>query len=233
MSIGAVIDHLRPEFPDVTISKVRFLENEGLVNPERTPAGYRRFTPSDCDRLRYILAAQRDRYLPLKVIKTELEHLDAGVADGSTTALPLTRRADMAAVPGTTPGDFRPAQARRLSLEMLVDRAEVPASFVADLIKAGLIEAGDGGYFDPEYVSVITTAHALAAHGVEIRHLRGFHAAAKRQSDLIATIAAPVASRNDVDAKDRAAELTREIAALSVSLHSTMVTLRVRHDLND
>ena len=232
MSIGAVIDLLRPEFPDVTISKVRFLENEGLVTPERTPSGYRRFTSADCDRLRYILTAQRDRYLPLKVIKSELEQLDAGLADGSTTALPVARFEARESVPGTEPGDFRAADARRLSLEMLSERAGVSEAFVKELIAAGLIESGAGGYFDPDYVTVAKTAHALADHGVDIRHLRGIRSAAKRQSDLISSIAAPVASRKDVDAKDRAAELTREIAALSVSLHSALVTLNVRSDLN-
>src|SRR5215470_18715097 len=73
MSIGAVLDLLRPDFPDVTISKIRFLEAEGLVTPQRTASGYRRFTAYDCARLRFVLTAQRDQYLPLKVIKAQLD----------------------------------------------------------------------------------------------------------------------------------------------------------------
>lgn len=232
LSIGGVIDALRPEFPDVTISKVRFLENEGLVTPERTASGYRRFSAADCDRLRYILAAQRDRYLPLKVIKSELDKLDAGVADGSTTALPVRRAAERDAVPGSEPGDFRPADARRLSVEMVAEQAEVSAAFVKDLVGAGLIEAGAGGYFEPEAVIVARTANELAGHGVDLRHLKGIRSAAKRQADLISSIGAPVASRKDADARDRAAELVREIAALSVTLHSTLVTVNVRRELD-
>src|SRR6185312_15836233 len=78
MSIGAVLDLLRPDFPDVTISKIRFLEAEGLVTPERTPSGYRRFTAYDCARLRFVLTAQRDHYLPLKVIKAQLDEQPDG-----------------------------------------------------------------------------------------------------------------------------------------------------------
>ncbi len=73
MSIGEVLAQLQGEFPDVTISKIRFLEGEGLIEPERSPSGYRKFTPADVERLRFILTAQRDRYLPLRVIKTQLD----------------------------------------------------------------------------------------------------------------------------------------------------------------
>src|SRR6476620_5033940 len=80
MSIGSVLDRLRPDFPDVTISKIRFLESEGLISPQRTPSGYRRFSIEDCERLRYVLTAQRDQYLPQKVIKEQLEAIDSGAA---------------------------------------------------------------------------------------------------------------------------------------------------------
>ncbi len=80
MSIGSVLDLLRPDFPDITISKIRFLEAEGLIRPERTPSGYRRFSVADCERLRFVLTAQRDQYLPLKVIKEQLEAIDSGAA---------------------------------------------------------------------------------------------------------------------------------------------------------
>ena len=102
LSIGGVIDLLSPEFPDLTVSKVRFLENEGLVTPERTASGYRRFSAADGERLRYVLTAQRDRYLPLKVIREELDALDAAIADGSTTALPPPNTVP-AAVPSSPP----------------------------------------------------------------------------------------------------------------------------------
>ena len=229
-SIGQVIDLLRPEFPDVTISKVRFLENEGLVTPERTASGYRRFAETDIDRLRFILAAQRDRYLPLKVIRAELEELDAGVADGTAAAMPLARRAE--GVPGAEPKDFRPSQATRLSAEMVASQAEVPLDLVKELDSSGLIEPGRGGYFESEAVIIAKTAKELGEHGVDLRHLRAFRTAASRQADVIATIAGPVAGRKDPDARDRAAELAREIAALSVTLQSTLLTVKVRRELD-
>ena len=229
LSIGAVIEQLRPDFPDVTVSKVRFLENEGLVTPNRTPSGYRRFTRADCDRLRYVLTAQRDRYLPLKVIRDELEALDAAIADGSTAALPI--RGGATQLPGSTPEDFRAPVERRLTRENVVERSGVEASLVDELVDAGLIVAGPGGFFDPEAVIVARTAGELAAHGVDVRHLRGFRTAAARQTGLISQIAEPVARRGDADARDRAAELAREIAALSVTLHSTLVTVAVRRAL--
>lgn len=229
LSIGGVIALLGPEFPDLTVSKVRFLENEGLVTPERTASGYRRFSVSDRERLRYVLTAQRNRYLPLKVIREELEALDAAIADGSTTT--LLPRPGGEGVPGSVPDDFRSDTILRLTRENVVEQSGVEADLVDSLVDAGLIVAGPGGFFDPEAVLVARTASDLAAHGVDVRHLRGFRTAADRQTGLITQIAGPVARQGDADARDRAAELAREIAALSVSLHSTLVTVAVRRAL--
>lgn len=230
LSIGGVIDLLSPEFPDLTVSKVRFLENEGLVTPERTASGYRRFSAADGERLRYVLTAQRDRYLPLKVIREELDALDAAIADGSTTALPP--RPATEGVPGSAPDDFRSDAQKRLTRENVVEQSGVDAALVDELVSAGLVVPGPGGFFDPEAVLIARTAHELAEHGVDVRHLRGFRTAADRQTGLITQIAGPVARKRDADARDRAAELAREIAALSVALHSTLVTVAVRHALD-
>lgn len=229
LSIGGVIALLSPEFPDLTVSKVRFLENEGLVTPERTASGYRRFSVEDRERLRYVLTAQRDRYLPLKVIRQELDALDSAIADGSTTALRPRPGAD--GVPGSVPDDFRSDTVRRLTRENVIEQSDVDAGLVDALVDAGLIVAGPGGFYDPEAVLIARTAHDLATHGVDVRHLRSFRTAADRQTGLITQIAGPVARQGDADARDRAAELAREIAALSVSLHSTLVTVAVRHAL--
>lgn len=229
LSIGGVIALLSPDFPDLTVSKVRFLENEGLVTPERTPSGYRRFSVEDRERLRYVLTAQRDRYLPLKVIRQELDALDAAIADGSTTA--LRPRPGPEGVPGSEPDDFRSDTLKRLTRENVVEQSGVGVELVDSLIDAGLIATGPGGFFDPEAVLIARTAHDLGVHGVDVRHLRGFRTAADRQTGLIEQIAGPVAKQGDADARDRAAELAREIAALSVALHSSLVTVAVRHAL--
>lgn len=229
LSIGGVIALLEPEFPDLTVSKVRFLENEGLVTPDRTASGYRRFGGEDVERLRYVLTAQRDRYLPLKVIREELEALDAGIADGSTTALRPRHVGE--GVPGATPDDFRSDTLRRLTREHVVEQSGVDAELVDSLVDAGMIVAGPGGFFDPEAVLVARTAQDLSTHGVDVRHLRAFRTAADRQVGLVTQVAGPVAKKGDADARDRAAELAREVAALSVALHSTLVTVAVRHAL--
>jgi len=229
LSIGGVIALLSPEFPDLTVSKVRFLENEGLVTPDRTASGYRRFSVADRERLRYVLTAQRDRYLPLKVIREELETLDAAIADGSATALRTRPGGD--GIPGSAPDDFRSDTLTRLTRENIVEQSGVEAELVNSLIEAGLIAPGPGGFYDPEAVLIARTAHDLATHGVDVRHLRSFRTAADRQTGLITQIAEPVARRGGPDARDRAAELAREIAALSVALHSSLVTVAVRRSL--
>ncbi len=107
MSIGAVLDSLRPDFPDVTISKIRFLEAEGLVTPERTASGYRRFTAYDCARLRFILTAQRDQYLPLKVIKAQLDAQPDGELPRTGSAYGVPRLVPVSGEPGASEESVR------------------------------------------------------------------------------------------------------------------------------
>ena len=233
MSIGAVLDSLRPDFPDVTISKIRFLEAEGLVTPQRSASGYRRFTAYDCARLRFVLTAQRDHYLPLKVIKAQLDAQPDGALPetGSAYGVPRLvqvsddgdgrrRRHDTAAV--------APAQVR-LSREDLLARSGVDEELLGALIKAGVIKSGPGGFFDEHSVVTAQCAKALADYGVEPRHLRAFRSAADRQSDLIAQIAGPVVKAG---ARDRADDLAREVAALAITLHTSLIKSAVRDVLD-
>ena len=231
MSIGSVLDLLRPEFPDVTISKIRFLESEGLVTPSRSASGYRRFSAYDAERLRFILTAQRDHYLPLKVIK---EQLDAQ-PDG---ALP-----DVAGFTGgprlfaITDGDSTNSIARqgipstrptRLSREDLLSRSGADEVLLTSLIKAVIITAGPGGFFDEYTVLIVQCAAELAEYGVESRHLRTFRSAVDRETDLIAQIVGPTVKANKAGARDRADDLIREVAALSIALHGAMIKSAVR-----
>jgi DNA-binding transcriptional MerR regulator len=229
MSIGAVLDLLRPDFPDVTISKIRFLEAEGLVTPDRTASGYRRFTAYDCARLRYVLTAQRDQYLPLKVIKA---HLDAQPDDE------LPRSGSVYGVPRLVPdGSTNGARdtsavaptAVRLSREDLLARSGVDGELLTSLVKAGVITTGPGGFFDDHAVVIAQCARALADYGVEPRHLRAFRSAADRQSDLIAQIAGPVVKAG---ARDRADDIAREVAALAITLHTSLIKSAVRDVLD-
>jgi DNA-binding transcriptional MerR regulator len=230
MSIGAVLDSLRPDFPDVTISKIRFLEAEGLVTPQRAASGYRRFTAYDCARLRYILTAQRDNYLPLKVIKAQLDAQPDGELPtaGSAYGVPhlvsvATGQPEVAAVASTPV---------RLTREDVLERSGVEDELLTALLKAGVVTAGPSGLFDEHTVVILQCARALADYGVEPRHLRAFRSAADRQSDLIAQIAGPVVKAGKDGARDRADELAREVAALAITLHTSLLKSSVRDVLH-
>lgn len=229
MSIGAVLDSLRPDFPDVTISKIRFLEAEGLVTPQRSASGYRRFTAYDCARLRFILTAQRDQYLPLKVIKAQLdaqpdgELPHTGSAYGGPRLVPVSDdQSDVAVAPTQV----------RLSREDLLARSGVDDTLLVSLIKEGVITTGPAGFFDEHSVVIAQCARALAEYGVEPRHLRAFRSAADRQSDLIAQIAGPVVKAGKAGARDRADDLAREVAALAITLHTSLIKSAVRDVLD-
>lgn len=226
MSIGAVLDLLRPDFPDVTISKIRFLEAEGLVTPMRSPSGYRRFTAYDCARLRFILTAQRDHYLPLKVIKTQLDALP----DGELPTFPAPRLVPVGG--GNRSAEPASPAAVRLTREALRDRSGVEDQVIAALCRAGVITTGPAGFFDEHAVVIAQCAQALAEYGVEPRHLRAFRSAADRQSDLIAQIAGPVGKAGRTGARDRADDLAREVAALAITLHTSLIKSAVRDVLD-
>ena len=235
MSIGAVLDLLRPDFPDVTISKIRFLEAEGLVTPQRAASGYRRFTAYDCARLRFILSAQRDHYLPLKVIRAQLDAQPDGELPpfGSPYGVPrLVSVTDEGPVsPGSDAAAVAPPRIR-LSREDLLERSGVELTEAQDLLtallKAGVITTGPGGFFDEHAVVILQCARALSDYGVEPRHLRAFRSAADRQSDLITQIAGPLVKADKAGARDRADDLAREVAALAITLHTSLIKSAVR-----
>jgi DNA-binding transcriptional MerR regulator len=232
MSIGAVLDLLRPDFPDVTISKIRFLEAEGLVTPQRAASGYRRFTAYDCARLRFILTAQRDHYLPLKVIRAQLDAQPDGELPpfGSPYGVPRlvsVTDGDVATDTGSDAAAVAPTRIR-LSREDLLERSGVDEDLLTALLKAGVITTGPGGFFDEHTVVILQCARALSDYGVEPRHLRAFRSAADRQSDLIAQIAGPLVKADKAGARDRADELAREVAALAITLHTSLIKSAVR-----
>lgn len=230
MSIGAVLDLLRPEFPDVTISKIRFLEAEGLVTPQRSASGYRRFSAYDCARLRFVLTAQRDQYLPLKVIKARLDAEPDGalpLAESPYSVPRLVSAADAAHSGTALPV---PPRRVRLSREDLLERSGVDDILLTALVRTGVITAGPGGFFDEHAVVIAQCARGLGDYGVEPRHLRAFRSAADRQSDLIAQIAGPLVKGGKAGARDRADDLAREVAALAIALHTALLKSAV-HDV--
>lgn len=238
MSIGAVLELLRPDFPDVTISKIRFLEAEGLVTPQRAASGYRRFTAYDCARLRFILTAQRDHYLPLKVIRAQLDAQPDGELPPVKGPYSVPRLVSVAGTgegAGSDAGSDTSAVAPthvRLSREELLNRAGVGEDLLIALLKAGVITTGPAGFFDEHAVVILQCARALSDYGVEPRHLRAFRSAADRQSDLIAQIAGPVVKAGKAGARDRADDLAREVAALAITLHTSLIKSAVRDVLD-
>lgn len=231
MSIGAVLDLLRGDFPDVTISKIRFLEAEGLVTPERTPSGYRRFTAYDCARLRFVLTAQRDQYLPLKVIKAQLDAQRDGELPRTGSSYGVPRLVPVSEDSEDGAAAVAPTQVR-LRREDLLSRSGVDDALLTELIKAGVITTGPAGFFDEHAVTILQCANALGEYGVEPRHLRAFRSAADRQSDLIAQIAGPVVKAGKAGARDRADDLAREVAALAITLHTSLIKSAVRDVLD-
>jgi DNA-binding transcriptional MerR regulator len=227
MNIGEVLDRLRPDFPGITIPKIRFLEDKGLIKPERTPAGYRKFTAEDVDRLRYVLTMQRDHYLPLKVIGEHLDAIDRGLEPPPLEpVVPTVPRVALAADGLPSPASFGRTDKVRLSRRELVKIAEVSEDLLDQLEQYALVVPRRGtGHYDSDALVICTTARDLADFGLEPRHLRAFKTAADREVGLVEQVVAPHKNGRDAAAKARAEEAVTEIAALSVRLHATLVKI--------
>ncbi len=225
LTIGDVLAELKPEHPSLTISKIRFLEDEGLVRPQRTPAGYRKFTGGDVRRLRYILVQQRDHYLPLRVIKEQLEAIDRGeIAVGDNG--PVAANVVVADIVDNAPtaDAFRPSSAGlRLSQQELCNAAGLRVEQLRELEQHGLISPRAGGVYDDHALAVAKVAGELSRFGLEGRHLRGFRTAAEREIGLVSQVVGPIARQRGSQSKARAEEAIRELAALSVRLHVALV----------
>ena len=209
LSIGEVLTLLKREFTDITISKIRFLEAEGLVTPERTASGYRKFSQRDVDQLRSVLTMQRDQYLPLKVIREQLDAPDAAVATAGS---------------GLRAEDFRPGAGRvRPTRGELAEQANLTEAFIAQLEVAGVVWVNPAGHYDEEALAIAHLSARLAAFGVEPRHLRPFRVVADRDTGLVEQIATPFGSPRDRDAKARQQEVVREAAALVTQLHAALL----------
>ena len=230
MNIGEVLDRLRPDFPGITIPKIRFLEDKGLIKPERTPAGYRKFAAEDVDRLRYILTMQRDHYLPLRVIGEHLDAIDRGLEPPPIEAVvPTVPKVALAADGLPSPESFGRNDNVRLSRKELIKIAEVSEDLLDQLEQYGLIVPRTGtGHYDTDALVIAKSARELADFGFEPRHLRAFKTAADREIGLVDQVVAPLKRGRDAAAKARAEEAVSEIAALSVRLHATLVKTGLR-----
>lgn len=228
MNIGQVLDVLRPEFPTVTIPKIRFLEEKGLIKPERTPAGYRKFAEADVDRLRYVLRMQRDHYLPLKVIGEHLDAIDRGLEPPPIDpVVPTVPNVALSADGLPAAESFRRTDKLRLSRKELIKITEISEDLLTQLEDFGLVAAGQTGHFDTDALVIAQAARELADFGLEPRHLRAFKTAADREVGLVQQVVAPRRG-SDTAASARAEDTMSELAALSVRLHATLVKIGLR-----
>jgi len=227
MSIGEVLNQLRAEFPDTSISKLRFLEAEGLVEPRRTAAGYRKYSWDDVARLRFVLTAQRDQYLPLRVIREQLAAREPSVASARPALVAVGRDGE---VPQRAAGEAGTG-GTRISRADLVRRSGLDAATLTEVERLGLIVAVAPGWYDTDALAVAGAVAGLAGYGLEPRHLRGFRSAADREVGLFAQLVSPLARQNDPAARARAAEAARELVGLSQRLHAALVRVGLRQTL--
>ncbi len=206
---------LQAEFADVTISKLRFLEAEGLVTPARTASGYRKFSAADIERLRYVLTAQRDQYLPLRVIKEHLEAMDRGLRP--SLGGPPVAPSDLPGPPELPGAEEFGTYGTELKLtrEELRVAAGISVELLDELESHHLVVAR-GNHYDGDAILVAKTAAEFAQYGIEPRHLRPFRTAADREVGLIEQV---MSHRRD--------DKTQELAALAVRLHAALVRSRL------
>jgi DNA-binding transcriptional MerR regulator len=222
-SIGEVLNVLKDAFPDVTVSKIRFLESEGLIAPERTESGYRRFTEEDIERLRFILRLQREQFLPLKVIRERLDEVDR--AGGQTKLTFEEPEAEPAAEPTPREAMMRDGTGASFSADELARASGLTEEQVAELTSFRLLspteirEAKPGETGEPEAqlrfhevdLEVAKLCRVLLDLGLEPRHLRVFRVAADRWADLAEQMVSPLVHQRNPEARRAASEKVREL----------------------
>ncbi len=224
MSIGDLLKSMKAEFPDLTISKIRFLESEGLIEPERTPSGYRKFSQADAQRLRFILKLQQEKYLPLKVIREKIDELESGKA----------RAGDL--VPGTTGSleigeDLAAYDETTLLKEHIAQALDVDPPFVTTLEEFGLIcahEGDDGPYYDKEDVKILRIAREFSRYGLEPRHMRMYETLTDREAMSFEQIIMPALKSKDPEAKRKALDNLLQLVNLSRELKDLLLKNRVK-----
>ena len=217
LSIGEVINLLRDDFPDVSVSKIRFLESQGLIDPDRSGSGYRQFDGTDVARLRFILQQQRDHFLPLKVIKSKLTLWERGedVASGSAQA---TQTLEQKGEP--------------LDRTELLKRSRLEESDLDALIDIGLIRPiRDSVVFPPEAGIVAVEAKRLMDQGLEARHLRTVRLSAEREADLLEQLVAPLLKAMNPEAKARARDVLESSSDSMQAMHRALLASELRQYL--
>ncbi len=220
LKIGEVVEALIGEFPDVSVSKLRFLEGEGLIHPERSHSGYRQFSNADLDQIRYILRQQRDNFLPLKIIREKLSEWERGVEPTSAPA------------GGPPPETYFASSTVRLSTDELAQNAGVSVGLVEDLIEHGLvkprIDTSGVETFGEDALAIVRTALRLVSHGLEARHLRSIRIAANREIDLFRQLTGPLLRHPSPANTQKAATVLADVAQAARELQEAIVRNELR-----
>jgi DNA-binding transcriptional MerR regulator len=236
-SIGEVLVAVKTEFPDITISKIRFLESEGLITPERTPSGYRKFYVHDVDRLKSILRMQRDEYLPLKVIKDRLAKQDAGDVDDGEIPLDGNERDDDDALPaaGAKADDLAEAPTGlQMSPEEMSAATGVDRDRIKELESFGIVcsHGPEGGrYYDGDDYIVLSIVKDFFRYGIEPRHLTMYKHFAERESSFFEALVAPTLRQRNPDARRAAAQTLADLAITSKKLKQALLRSSLRDHL--
>jgi DNA-binding transcriptional MerR regulator len=228
-SIGEVLVSVKTEFPDITISKIRFLESEGLIEPERTPSGYRKFYEEDVERLRAILRMQRDEYLPLKVIKERLVRQDAGEGNGA----PVEGVADDAP-PDADDHLAEPTTGLQMSIDEMSAATGVDRERIRELESYGIVCSHgpeSARYYDGDDYIILTIVRDFFQFGVEPRHLTMYKHFAEREASFFETIVMPTLRQRNPDARRAAADSLTELSRVSRKLKQALLRTNLREHL--
>ncbi|MEX2275427.1 MAG: MerR family transcriptional regulator [Actinomycetota bacterium] len=235
-SIGEVLVAVKTEFPDITISKIRFLESEGLIEPERTPSGYRKFYEQDVERLRHILKMQRDEYLPLKVIKERLAKQDAGEAidaEGNAVAAPPE---EAALDDGTDDEIAQPATGLQMSIEEMSSATGVERERILELEQYGLVRAHgpeSARFYDGDDYIVLSILRDMFQYGIEPRHLGMYKNFEEREASFFETIVMPSLRQRNPDARRAAVDTLNDLSKISRKLKAALLRVNLREYLHD
>ena len=252
LSIGEVLAQLLEEFPDVTISKIRFLESQGLIDPERTPSGYRKFTEAEVERLRVILREQKAHYLPLRVIKDQLDDETSDisrelrlVSDGvirsdahpaARAAVPRGGTSSARPAPSAGGGEGRMVAARHadetesVPRDMLLKKVQIDPGFLRELEQAGLVtghDVGDTTFFEPNSVEVARVAARFQTLGIDIRHLRAWKSSTDRELSLFEQRILPLLRQRSSSGRGEAIDMLTELVELGGQLRSAMLAREI------
>lgn len=214
LSIGTVAEELRKEFPALTVSKIRYLESEGLISPHRSGSGYRKYSHADVERLRYVLARQRDSFSPLKIIGDELAALDAGVD------VDLPKIARLVASDGKV---VTPSHRPYVSARELMDLTGTDLETLERYVKLGLLRPNMSGRFATQSVRVVSLLIVLESQGIDPRLLRSVQSSSDRAADLIDTTVSPIRGRGRSGDVERAAARATELGETLADLYREML----------